>query len=130
MLKGARSEATDLGIDVVAFAIPCLHMNARIARNLTTNTRNRQTAFHVVECVIVEEGDDRVDQNGERNARLVWVARVVVHFDCTNALVAQHLCCCQTGTICMAHGFNEVVNELLHFGRSQLFACYFFGDNF
>ena len=126
VLKCARGETENVFIDWVAFAVPCGQVQPGVACYLSANTWHRQTTFHVFKHVIVERRKHWVDQNGQRHARLVWVTRVVVNLDSTDALMAQHLGGCKTCAICMTHGLDEVIYKRLSLGQCKLLASYFF----
>ena len=61
--------------------------------------------------------------SGERVLRLVRVARVVTHLDGEDAQLLVHLRCGEAGTTRIAHGLDQVVDEALHRGTTQLVRC-------
>jgi len=110
-----------LDVDFGTVPVPRLHAHVDVALDAAAQVGDRQAALLVVELLVGQRRDHRVDEDGERDRRLVGVARVVAtHMDRAEAHGTEHLRRGQTGAVGVVHRLDQVVDEPLRVGRGEL----------
>jgi hypothetical protein len=82
--------------------------------------RHRQATLVDLDHLVVERLDDRIDQDGQRDRRLVRVPRVVVDLDDRHPDRLVHLVGGDAGAVGVAHRVDEVVDQPLQLRRCEL----------
>ena len=88
----------------------------------------REAALVVVELLVVDRREHRVDEDRERDVRLVRVARVVADLDRADRDRLVDLDRGEAGAVGVVHGLDEIVDELLRRRGCELFARELAGD--
>src|SRR5690606_30975475 len=73
VLEGARREAADLPLPGVALAVERAHADLGVTAHDAAEVRHAEASLVVVEGLLAERLDPRVDQNRQRNVRLVGI---------------------------------------------------------
>src|SRR4051812_43944872 len=121
VLVGAGLEAMHDLVDRVAVAVPCLAADVNVALHLAAQVRHAETALVVVEQLIVDGREHRVDEDGQRDLRLVRIARVVADLDRADLDRLVDLDRGEPGAVGVVHRLDEVVDARLHRGGRELF---------
>src|SRR5206468_5558286 len=81
VLKGSGRQAACDEIDVPPLAVPRAHAYLDVAEYFAPQVRHAEAPLVVAEELVADGLEHRVDENRERDVRLVRIARVVVHLD-------------------------------------------------
>jgi hypothetical protein len=91
-----------------------------VAADDAAEVGHRQAALEVLELGLRERGQDRVDEDRQRDVGLVRVARVVLDLHHADLHRLVHLSGREAGARGVAHGLDHAVDEGLKAGRPQL----------
>ena len=103
-----------------AVTIEVSDANVDGALDIAAQIGHRQTPFVDEQPLVGEHLDLRVDDHGERHARFVAVAGVLIDLDDRDPLGHRHLVGGEAGAAGGALGLDHVVDQALHVRRRQL----------
>src|SRR5690606_25611858 len=107
-------------VDRVAMAVPRLAPDGDVTLHAATQVRDGQAALEVGKLLVVDRRELGVDEDRQRDLRLVRVSRIVANLDGTDLHRLVDLDRRQAGAVGVAHRLDEVVDELLHGGGGEL----------
>jgi hypothetical protein len=121
VLEGAGGQAAAHLLVLDAVAVEVAHAHVHVPRHLAPQVRHRQAALVDLLDVVVERLDHRVHDHGQRDGRLVRVARVALpHLHDRDPERLGHLVRREPGPVRPAHGLDHVVDQALDRVGAQL----------
>jgi hypothetical protein len=116
MLVCCRGHSFYPGLYRGAVSIHCAYVYYAVAMNYAAQIGYAKAAFVIFKHVLACRSEHRVYQYSQRNIGTVGVAWVVAHLNGANTKRLMNLVGREPGTFGCAHGFDQIINELLHFG--------------
>ena len=101
-----------------AVAVEPPHADVHVAHDVAAEVGHRQATLVDLDQLVVERLDHRVDDDGQRDRRLVRVARVVVDLDHGDAHRLVDLVGGEAGAVGVTHRVDQVVDQASALGAT------------
>ena len=113
VLERACGQARGLYAERLSEPVPSVDADPHLAPDPPAKIRHAQAAFEHRRLLVGEKRQARVDEDRQREVRLVGVPRIVVHMDRGESNALADLGRGQTSPLRGVHGVDEVVDQRL-----------------
>ncbi len=120
VLERARREAAPDLVVLLAVTIEIAHPDVDVAHHVAAHVGDREAALVDLDQLLVERCHHGIDDDRQRDRRLVRVARVVGHLDRGDPDQLTNLGSSDAGTVGIMHRVDQVVDQLLSLRGGEL----------